>query len=310
MILTVTPHSALDKVLFIDEWISGTPMRTNKIVTSVGGKGLDSSVVLRHLGVETIGLTFVAGKIGEELIQLVEQYGIVPEPVWVEGTTRVAYVIVEKKHNRHSHIIAGQLLINQDHVEDFLIRFRQQVRQAEWVICAGSIPPVLPSTFYKDIVYEAAQVGVPVLIDAAHDEILEAISARPAIIKMNWEEFSWTFKRQASTFADLIKEAQRVYMEFELGALVLTCSSAGILSFSKEGFFHTLAPQQVPVNAAGAGDAVSSALAWRFSMGDRWPEALKWAGATSAAVVLTEGTADCHLDDIQRIYPHVQVNKL
>ena len=68
MILTVCPNTALDKILFIEEWIPGTPMRTDRIVNSVGGKGLNSAVVLRHLGVETVGIGFFAGRIGQALV--------------------------------------------------------------------------------------------------------------------------------------------------------------------------------------------------------------------------------------------------
>jgi hypothetical protein len=34
---------------------------------------------------------------------------------------------------------------------------------------------------------------------------------------------------------------------------------------------------------------------------------MRWAAATSAAVVLTPGTADCHMSDIERILPEVTV---
>ena len=39
-------------------------------------------------------------------------------------------------------------------------------------------------------------------------------------------------------------------------------------------------------------------------------EALRWAAAAGAAVVLTEGAADCHMQDIERIYPDVDVGIL
>ena len=310
MILTVTAHSAIDKVLFVDELTPGIPMRTDKIVTSMGGKGMDSSVVLRCLGIDTVGLVFVAGKIGEEMLDLAESYGIVSDPVRVDGETRVSHVIAETKHGRITHIIAGKLLINSEQYLEFTRRFRQRARQATWVICAGSIPPVLPPTFYKELTEEAHRAGVPVLIDASREKILEAIPARPDIVKMNWEEFEWTFDKKPRDIGKLIRDASQVYTEMRLNALVITCSSAGILAFTRHGFFRALAPKQTAINAAGAGDAVSSALVWRLSLGDSWPEALKWAGATSAASVLTEGTADCRMSDIQRIFPQVTVSKV
>src|SRR4030042_5365866 len=134
MILTVTPNSALDRVIFINQWQPGAVMRTTSVVTSVGGKGLDASVVLRTLGVETVGMTFAAGEVGRQLVALLEKYGIVHDIVWVEGETRIAPVIVETLHQRHSHIMTGALHISSEACADFRERFGQHVRQASWVI--------------------------------------------------------------------------------------------------------------------------------------------------------------------------------
>lgn len=309
MILTVTPNTALDRILFIDEWTTGTPMRTRKVVTSVGGKGLDSSVVLRHLGVETVGLCFVAGKVGQELLDLINGYGIIPDPIWVNGDTRIAHVISELKHHRHSHVITGELIVTDQNVADFLNRFRQLVTQAVWIICAGTIPSGMKASFYGEITDIANQAGVPTLIDSSKDYILQALPDKPSIVKMNWEEFQWTFQREANNISELIQHAHQVYKDMQLNALVLTLGINGILAFSKDGNYLVSPPIQQAVNAAGAGDAVSSALTWRLSLGDTWEQALRWGAATSAAVVLTEGTADCHMEDILRIMPEVVVNR-
>ena len=310
MILTVTPNSALDKILFIEEWIPGTPMRTSKVIKGVGGKGLDASVVLRHLGVETVGICFVAGRTGEQLLQLLEGYGIIPEPIWVSGETRIAYVISETKHYRHNHIITGELFVTEEQTEELYQRFKFRVRDASWVICSGSVPHGIPLTIYRTLSEYSAQSKVPILVDAAGGFILEALHAQPAIIKMNWAEFENTFQVEAENLDELKEYVGKIYQDKKISALVVTCSSQGILAYSPEGAFHAIAPRQDAVNAAGAGDAVSAALAWRLSEGDSWFEALRWAGAISAAVVLTEGTADCRLQDIRRIYHDVVVQSI
>ena len=310
MILTVTVNTALDKVLFINEWTTGTVMRTPHIVTSVGGKGLDSSVVLRHLGVDTVGLCFVAGKSGQELVQLLEKYGIKPEPIWVEGETRIAHVISETLHHRHSHIMAGSLSISADNIRELFDRYKSLVRGASWVICAGSIPSELPGNFYGTLTEIAHKSGVSLLIDSVNNNILDALVFEPDIIKMNWSEFVETFQREAKTLDDLKKQAHIVYREKNLKAMVLTLAEHGILAFTSQGAYHAVAPRQIAVNAAGAGDAVSSALVWRLSLEDKWVDALRWAAATSAAVVLTPGTADCSREDIDRIMPDVKVEEI
>jgi fructose-1-phosphate kinase PfkB-like protein len=111
------------------------------VVTSVGGKGLDVSVALRHLGVETRGLAFVAGATGHILEGLIKEYGILPELVWVGGETRTCYVIAESKQGRVSHIKYGELQISSAQVDQFLKAYQLHLTKADWVICSGSIPP-------------------------------------------------------------------------------------------------------------------------------------------------------------------------
>lgn len=310
MILTVCPNTALDKIFFVEKWTPGVPMRTNNMVTCVGGKGLDSSVVLRHLGVETVGLGFFSGKIGEELIEILKEYGIIPDAVWVGGVNRVAYIIAEESTNIHSHVIVGQAEVNAAQVEELIERFRILVKKAEWVIFAGSIPPSVPSSLYHGLIGIAKEAGVPTLIDAQKAFMAEAISAQPDIVKMNWEEFEWTFGYDAPNFETLYRLAKEFKQNKQLKNLILTLGKEGILALTESGNYLAKAPEQKPVNAAGAGDAVSSTLAWRFSLGDGWMNALHWASAVSAAAVLTKRTGDIDMEDVERIYPDVDIKRL
>ena len=104
MILTVTANSALDKVIYIDEFIPTTDMRSRWMVESAGGKGYDTSVVLQSLGVENLAIGIMAGFTGKQLERVLERYGIPMDLVWVDGETRVANVIVETKYRRQSHV--------------------------------------------------------------------------------------------------------------------------------------------------------------------------------------------------------------
>ncbi len=310
MILTVTPNTALDKVIFIEAWTPGKPMRTTRVIQCVGGKGLDASVSLACLGVETVALAFFAGELGKQLLSLLEGYGIQVEAVWVGGETRLAHVIVERRTHRHSHLITGELQVSPEHTVRFLECFRRRVRQAEWVICGGSIPPSAPQDLYAHILSEAQAVGVPVLMDAAHQAICQALPQRPSVVKMNWGEFESTFHRQAATLEALQSAAHQVYHDRCLNALVLTCGAQGMLAFTPQGNYRVALPPLPAVNAAGAGDAASAALAWRLSLGEDWKTALRWAGAVSAASVLTEATAECRMEEVLRLLPQVQVTPI
>jgi 1-phosphofructokinase family hexose kinase len=310
MILTITLNSGVDKVLLVDEFLPGLPVEARKVVTSVGGKGLDVSVTLRHLGVETRGLAFVAGETGHVLEGLIKEYGILPALVWVGGETRTCYVIAESKQARVSHIKHGALQISSAHVDQFMKAYQMHLPKADWVICSGSIPPALPESFYRGLVNSAMQAGVKVLVDSSQKALLSTLPSHPTILKMNLDEFNRTFHEKADTFEALIPKARQAAAQHSIANLVITCGSEGMLGITQEGCFHARAPKQPVVNAAGAGDGASAALAWRLALGEPWKEALKWAAAVSAAVVLTEGTADCRIEDVHALYPLTLVELL
>ncbi len=285
-------------------------MRTDRILDSVGGKGLNSAVVLNHLGVETTSIGFFAGNIGEELIGIIKEYGINIIPIWVGGTTRVAHVIADRKSKIHSHVIAGQMTVNSAQAEEFKKQFARQLVNAESVIFAGSVPKSMHPDFYQSLIMLAKEKKVPTLVDAQKEVMRESIKAKPDIVKMNWEEFGWTFNKKWKDTDDLIAQAKDFYEYQEIENLVITMSKEGILAITREGIYFAKAPLQVPLNAAGAGDAVSSALAVKLHEGDSWEEAMRFAGAVSAAAVLTERTGDLNMEDVRRILPDVKVKMI
>jgi fructose-1-phosphate kinase PfkB-like protein len=219
-------------------------------------------------------------------------------------------VIAEAIHQRHSHIIYGEYYVPPEALEGFFERYRQYVPQAKWVIGAGSLPQGVPMNFYRRIIQIAAEYDVPVLIDCPGQPALEAMSVPPKILKMNWDEFQRTFQVKAPTLEDLIQQAAKIYKLHSIPNFVITCGEHGILAFTEQGVYLVSAPRQKAINAAGAGDAVSAVLGWRLSLGEDWMSALKWAAATGAAVVLTEGTADCDPHDVERIYPQTTIQQL
>jgi len=311
MILSVTPNSALDRVIFIEEFRPGAVMRAPRTVEAVGGKGLDASVVLAAFGVETVGMTFAAGPIGERLASLLERCGVIPEIVWVGGETRIAHVIVETLHGRHSHIMTGALRVAPADYAELLRRFRARLAAGvTWVVAGGSLPAGAPPDFYRTLAAEAGQAAVPFLLDSVGAPALAALCGRPTILKLNRAEFAATFANAVATVADLRRAAQAVLSQHALPALVLTLGREGILAITPDHAYLVAAPVQQEVNAAGSGDAVSAALAWRFLLGDDWRAALRWAAAAGAATVLTEGTAECRMADVLRILPETTIQEL
>lgn len=310
MILTVTPDPALDKVFFIDEWTPGGKMHSLRTVLSVGGRGLDISVALRHLGVPTAAVCFLAGETGVTLQGLLVAYGIEIHPLWVEGETRTAHVVVERRQQRHSHLFSGGIAPTPQQEQTMLDLCRTLLPKARWVCSGGRLPPTVTIDFFARLNALCQRQGVPFLLDAYGFPLRATLVPPPQVVKMNRQEFESTFEVSASHLEDLRLAAQEIVRAYGLPSLVLTGSEEGMLAFTEAGTWRAVAPPQQVVSSAGAGDAAAAALAWRLAQGDGWTEALRWAVASGAAATLTEGTADLRLEDVQRLFSQVSVETL
>lgn len=311
MILTITAHAALDRVLFISEFVPAATMRTARSIEAVGGKGFDVSVALAGLGADTVALGFVAGPTGRQLLSLMDGYGIRHDVVEVEGDTRIAHVVVETTHgHRESHITTTGYAVSQAAIDRLVERYLAWLPSAQWVVMSGSLPPAAPPDLYATLITLAHSRGISVLADCAGEPARRAAAAQPAVLKLNRAELAATFGATAPTLVELTVCVQMLRAENGLTNVIVTAGSEGILAVTSAGIFLAGAPSQPVVNAAGAGDAVSAAIAWRLGRGDAWPEALRWAAASGAAATLTERTAEVRGDDVRRLYADAWVKRL
>lgn len=307
MILTLTANAALDRVIFIEEFVPATTMRAPRFIECAGGKGFDTSVALRGLNQPTTAIGFVAGYYGSLLVNVLQNYGIDVDPIWLQGETRLANVLVEMVRARHSHVMIGALPVTAADIETMMDRFDLHLSDASWIVAAGSLPPGMPLSFYHTVTERAHAAGKPILIDATGAPLLDALAARPDVVKLNQDEFVDTFGLTGGELSAIVAAAQKMQQDRGLPALALTCGREGVIAITPEVVVQAQAPVQRAINAAGAGDAASAAIVWRRTLGDSWPETVRWAAAVSAASVGTEGTAEVRFADVEHLLSDVRV---
>ena len=72
MIYTVTLNPALDYVVSMEQIALGGLNRADRETILPGGKGINVSMVLKELGVESVALGFIAGFTGKALESALE----------------------------------------------------------------------------------------------------------------------------------------------------------------------------------------------------------------------------------------------
>ena len=76
MVYTVTFNPALDYIIKIENFEIGKINRSNQEIILPGGKGINVSIVLNSLGIETTTLGFIAGFTGNKIKEEIEKYNI------------------------------------------------------------------------------------------------------------------------------------------------------------------------------------------------------------------------------------------
>ena len=76
MVYTVTFNPALDYIIKIKNFEIGKINRSNQEIILPGGKGINVSIVLNSLGIETTTLGFIAGFTGNKIKEEIEKYNI------------------------------------------------------------------------------------------------------------------------------------------------------------------------------------------------------------------------------------------
>ena len=90
MIYTLTLNPSLDYLVHVNDFLEGMVNRTEKEQIVPGGKGINVSMVLKNLGIESILFGYLAGFTGEEISRLLRKYELQERFIRLsEGMSRI-----------------------------------------------------------------------------------------------------------------------------------------------------------------------------------------------------------------------------
>jgi len=305
VIVTLTPNTGLDRVIFLPRFEWGQTLRATDSTLAMGGKGTDVSMVLAALGHPSLALGFTAGETGQRMVRLLEEQGVRCDFVWAEGETRTNYVLIDTDRGQQSTITVAGLLVRPVHVDALRARLREHLPRASCLVLGGSLPQGVELELYRDLIADAKATGVPTLFDASGPGLKAGAQALPTLLKLNRTELEQLAGHPLST-SEEVRCASREWVARGVERVVATAGRQGAWAFSaSEEYFIPPLPIE-PLNTAGAGDGLMAGLAVGLAEGWSWVEALRLGTAAAAAVCLTPGTAQCHRGDVKRLLPQVQ----
>ncbi len=288
MIYTVTFNPALDYVVRLENFHPGETNRSDSDGVQFGGKGINVSIVLRNLGVESVALGFLAGFTGRGLEQGLRNTGVRTDFIWLErGLTRIN---VKLKAEEESEINGRGPDIPSHALEELFVRL-DRLGEGDILVLAGSIPASLPKDIYRRILERLEGRGVLSAVDAEGELLRETLPYRPFLVKPNRRELGEIFGRSLAAGGE-IEECARQLQAWGARNVLVSMAGDGSLLVDERGECHRLAaPRGTVRNSVGAGDSMVAGFLAGWLKDHNCAAAHRLGAAAGSATAFSDGLA-------------------
>ncbi|NPA15824.1 MAG: 1-phosphofructokinase [Deferribacteres bacterium] len=312
MIATVTLNPSLDHNIEVEELKIDDVTRMLNSKLDPGGKGINVSRIINTLGGPTVAYGFIAGKEGGQLSLFLAEEGILNSFIAVEGRTRINVIITERKTGKQTRINAEGPRVEIEDLErlkERITRLGGGICSVSFMVFAGSLPPGLPKTTYRDLIEEIKELGIKVVLDTDGEPLKQGVKAKPFMIKPNTYELQRLVDREIKTESDVLDAAERLLSDgIELVAVTRGGKSAFLVT--KDFIYRCQPPKIKVISAVGSGDAFIGAFLLALYRGHGYPEAFKWGIAAGAATALVPGTGLMRKEDFEELLKEVEIEKI
>jgi 1-phosphofructokinase family hexose kinase len=278
VILTAGLTPALQQILLFDALTPGEVNRARQVHWGASGKVLNAVRALHHLGAACKTMTLVGGRTGEAIRRDVSGLGIAAR--WIEGSTptRVCTTLLDRSRRQATELVPNAAQASADELDRFRAAYMEEAATAEVVVLIGSLPVGTPPGYYRDLV--SCTPG-KVILDARGPELLEALAARPFLVKPNRGELSQTLGRELRNDTELF-DALREMNERGAEWVVVTNGGNPVYARSRQHLYRLQPASAEVVNPIGCGDCMAAGIAQGLHMGSEPLDAIRRGLAVAA----------------------------
>ena len=289
MVYTVTVNPSIDYVLRVPALQLGHINRCSVGGVYAAGKGVNVSVVLKRLGVDSVATGFTAGFTGQALYRGVQDEGVQADFVHLRsGLTRIN---VKVRAGEETDFNCDGPDIGASDVE-LLKEKLGQVRAGDVVVFSGSVPGSLPQDIYARLIHGLSDTGAKFIVDAAGQALTDTLEYRPFLIKPNAEELGQIFSVSVSSAAQAAEYADRLRAMGAQNVLVSMGGQGAVLVDAEGGRSFAQAAQITPVDTVGSGDSMVAGFIAGYLLTSDLGYALRLGSAAGGATAAREGLAD------------------
>ncbi|SEI67120.1 1-phosphofructokinase [Lachnospiraceae bacterium A10] len=288
MIYTVTFNPSLDYIVSVDHFTTGKVNRTNKEIMYPGGKGINVSLVLKNLGFQSTALGFMAGFTGQEIARLLDVQGVQSDFITVkEGISRIN---VKLRSDEESEINGMGPAISDADIKELYAKL-DKLQDGDVLVLAGSIPSVMPSSMYMDIMKHLSDKELDIVVDATNDLLVNVLQYHPFLIKPNNHELGEIFGVELNTRDEVVPYAKKMQERGARNVLISMAGEGAVLVTEDGQVFQSEPPKGTLMNSVGAGDSMVAGFIAGYLDSKDYEQAFYMGVCTGSASAFSEELA-------------------
>ena len=288
MINTITLNPSLDYIVNLDNLELDFVNRSTSEEIFAGGKGINVSIVLKNLGVESRALGFIAGFTGNEIERLVKEEGV--ESQFTKLKDGFSRINIKLKHGQETEINGTGPDLREEDVKSLYSKINE-MNEGDFLVLAGSIPSTLPDDIYEKIMKDFEYKNFNIVVDATKNLLVNVLKYKPFLIKPNNHELGEIFNVKLKSNEEIIKYGKRLQ---DMGArnVLISMAGDGAIFLGENGeVFESNVPKGKVINSVGAGDSMVAGFLAGYCKNNDYKEAFKMGVATGSATAFSLGLA-------------------
>ena len=298
MIYTLTANLAIDLFISTKELKPNYVNRTEYFETSANGKGVNVSLILKKLGIESVVTGFRGGFTGSYIKEEMDRQGIKNYLPEVDGITRInVFTHVVEENREYTQVNPGPG-VTQKAKDDLLAYFSKTLKEGDILSINGSFPDGIDEEYLDALFNLMENKKVKVVIDNSSKIIPNLCKYKPFLIKPNELELCSWFDEKVEG-PDQFISLSRKMIEKGVENVLLSLGKEGAMLINKDRVLKCNAPKGQVVNTAMAGDTLLATFIGEKIKGKTDEDALKKAICAGSSTAFSKGLTDfSDVDDL------------
>ena len=304
MIYTITFTPSLDYYVYLDQELTeGNILKAKNTSIRAGGKGVNISIVLSQMGIQSKAILFLGGGIGELIDREISaRQGIEVIPIRISEENRINVKIKNQTETAINAlgpcVSAGQ--------QDALLATLNELTKEDYVLISGSFCQGVTAELVEKIGEQVLKAGARLITDIPNLKIANYRKIKPYLIKPNLEELAMIFQNDVNedNYPDYAGELIKAGVENVLVSL----GRDGAYFANRHKRYQLFGPAVEVINTVGCGDSMLACTVASLARHEELTEALKYGEAAGRAKAKTRGLPSA--EDVKQLYEKIEIREV